>query len=57
VCLSSRIRTKGSIPFRVVRLARQGIEGRQSQSSETDIQLKSNDAAFRASEFTRNGTN
>jgi hypothetical protein len=45
VRLISRIRTKGAIRLRVVRLARQRPEGRQPQSSETDIQLNSNDAA------------
>jgi hypothetical protein len=57
VASSSRIETKGAIQIRVVRLARKRTEGRQSQSSETEIQLNSNDAACRASELTRNGTN
>jgi hypothetical protein len=45
------------VPLRVVRLARQCTEGRQSQISETDIHLNINDAACRASELTRNGKN
>jgi hypothetical protein len=37
--MSTQIRTKGAIRLRVVRLACQRPEGRQSRSSKTDLQL------------------
>jgi hypothetical protein len=45
VSLSSRIRTKGPISLRVVRLARQQPEVRQSQISKSVLQLNSNDSS------------
>jgi hypothetical protein len=53
----SRTLTKCAISLRVVRLARQRPEGRQSQISKTVLQLKYNFSASRASELNRTGTN
>jgi hypothetical protein len=39
--ITSRIRSNGSIPLRVVRLARQQPEGGHTRSSKTDLQLNS----------------
>jgi hypothetical protein len=50
-------RTNGANGPMVIRLARHMAGGRQSRSSNTDLQLKSNDAACRPSELTRKGTN